>query len=62
MSTLTEKLRDVEKKELVYALRMCNGNILKAAKRLGITERMIRYKINKHGLKISKEVFDTLSQ
>jgi transcriptional regulator with GAF, ATPase, and Fis domain len=37
-------------------LRDCNWVMAKAARKLGITERMIGYKIRKHGLRI-KEVW-----
>ena len=55
MVTLKEKLEDVEKQEIGSALKECNWIMAKAARKLGITERMIGYKIKKYGLRI-KEV------
>jgi Nif-specific regulatory protein len=55
MVTLREKLKEVEKQEIISALKECNFVRARAARRLGITERMIGYKIKKYGLKV-KEV------
>ncbi len=45
----------MEREEIVNALRECNWVMARAAKKLGITERMIGYKVRKYGLRI-KEV------
>ena len=55
MESLRSKLKQVEKEEIINALKECNWVMARAARRLGITERMIGYKIRKHGLRI-KEV------
>lgn len=55
METMKNKLKEMEKQEIINALRECNWVMAKAANKLGITERMIGYKIKKYGLKI-KEV------
>jgi len=55
MDTLKDRVKEVEKQEIISALTECNGVMARAAKRLGITERMIAYKIRKYGIKI-KEV------
>ena len=55
MDTLTDKVRGIEKEEILNALRECNWVMSRAAKKLGITERMIGYKVKKYGLRI-KEV------
>lgn len=55
MATLKDRLKDVEKQEIISALKECNYVRARAARMLGITERMICYKIKKYGLKI-KEV------
>ncbi len=55
MVTLKDRLKDVEKQEIISALKECNYVRARAARMLGITERMICYKIKKYGLKI-KEV------
>ena len=48
-------MKKIEKSEIIHALRECNCVRARAARRLGITERMIGYKIKKYGLRI-KEV------
>ncbi len=53
MKSLKEKVVEIEKEAIVNALRECNGVIAKAARKLGITERMIGYKIKKY--RITKE-------
>ena len=55
MVTLKEKVKDVEKEEIINALKECNFVMARAARMLGITERMIGYRIKKYGLRI-KEV------
>jgi transcriptional regulator with GAF, ATPase, and Fis domain len=55
MATLKEKIRTMEKEEIIKALKDSNWVMAKAAKRLGISERMIGYKIKKYGLR-TKEV------
>ena len=45
----------MEREEIVSALRDCNWVMAKAARKLGITERIIVYKINKYGIR-KKEV------
>jgi transcriptional regulator with GAF, ATPase, and Fis domain len=55
MVSLKDKMKDIEKEEIVSALKACNCVMARAARKLGITERMIGYKIKKYGLKI-KEV------
>jgi transcriptional regulator with GAF, ATPase, and Fis domain len=55
METLESKLRQLEKDEIIQALKECNFVGARAARTLGITERMIRYRIKKYGLMI-KEV------
>ena len=55
METLKEKIKELEREEIIHALKECDWVMARAAKRLGITERMIGYKIKKYGLRI-KEV------
>jgi Nif-specific regulatory protein len=54
-TSLKCRIEELEKEEIIKALRECNWVMAKAAKRLGITERMIGYKIHKYNLRI-KEV------
>ncbi len=51
MNTLTERIRTIEKEEILSALRESEWVMSRAARRLGITERMIGYKIKKYGIK-----------
>lgn len=52
MLTLKEKIEDIERDEIISALTECKCNMAKAARTLGITERMIGYKIKKYGIRI----------
>ncbi len=54
MVTLRQKVEGLERSEILEALRKAGWVKAKAARMLGITERMIGYKIRKYG--ISKEV------
>ena len=45
----------MEKEEIILALMECDGVQARAARKLGITERMIGYKISKYKIEI-KEV------
>jgi len=54
-TSLKNRIEELEKEEIIKALKECNWVMTRAAKRLGITERMIGYKINKYGLRV-KEV------
>ena len=55
MDTLRDKIKDLEKEAIIGALSDSNWVMAQAARKLGITERMIGYKIKKYGLRI-KEV------
>ena len=55
MGTLRNKIKDMEREEIINALKECDWVMARAARKLGITERMIGYKIKKYGLRI-KEV------
>jgi Nif-specific regulatory protein len=45
MDALKDKIEEIEKEEIIKALQECNWIKVRAAKKLGITERMIGYKI-----------------
>ena len=49
MSSLKEQIREIEKEEIIRALKECDWVMARAARKLGITERMIGYKIKKYG-------------
>jgi transcriptional regulator with GAF, ATPase, and Fis domain len=53
--SLKNRIREMEREEIIHALRECNWVMARAARKLGITERMIGYKIKKYGIRI-KEV------
>jgi two-component system response regulator AtoC len=55
METLKDKIRGLEKEEIIKALKECDWVMARAARKLGITERMITYKIDKYGIR-TKEV------
>ena len=54
MDSLREKVREIEKEEIINAMQECKWIMSRAARKLGITERMIGYKIKKYN--ISREV------
>ena len=54
MISLVDKVEELERAEILEALRQTDWVKARAARRLGITERMIGYKIKKYG--IDKEV------
>lgn len=51
MDSLKERVKEIEKEEIINALKECNWVMARAAKELGITERMIGYKIKKYGIR-----------
>ena len=51
MSTLKEQIREIEKEEIIRALRECDWIMARAARKLGITERMIGYKMKKYEIR-----------
>lgn len=55
MATLKDKIEELEREEILKALRDCGWVMARAARTLGITERMIGYKIQKYGIR-TKEV------
>lgn len=50
-NTLTEQVEALEKRLIYDALKQTNGNQTQAGKILGITERNLRYKLNKYEIK-----------
>ena len=55
IGTLRNRIKEMEREEIISALKECDWVMARAARKLGITERMIGYKIKKYGLRI-KEV------
>jgi transcriptional regulator with GAF, ATPase, and Fis domain len=60
MSSLTDKVQEIEREEILNALKECNWVMSRAARILGITERMIGYKVRKY--KIRKEADNSIQQ
>ncbi len=57
MVSLSNRIETYEKEAIINALRDCKNVMAQAAKQLGITERMIAYKIKKYGITIRKGVY-----
>lgn len=51
MDSLKMKVTEIEKEEITKALRESNWVMARAARMLGITERMIGYKIKKYKIR-----------
>ena len=51
MGSLKMKVTEIEKEEITRALRESNWVMARAARMLGITERMIGYKIKKYEIR-----------
>jgi Nif-specific regulatory protein len=54
MESLREKVQEIEREEIISALKECNWIMSRAARKLGITERVIGYKVKKYNIR--KEV------
>ncbi len=52
---LNETVRNVERQLILDALERCDGVQRKAAKMLGITERVLWYKVKKYEIKVAEE-------
>lgn len=50
-SSLKDRVKKLERQEIINALKECNWVMARAAKKLGITERIIGYKIKKYGIR-----------
>jgi len=55
MGSLKEKIKEMEREEILKALIEHNWVMARAARMLGITERMIGYKIKKYGIRKGEE-------
>jgi len=53
--SLPKKLNKIEKKIIIDALEKTNGNITRAARKLGLKRQSLQYRINKH--KINIDIF-----
>lgn len=50
MGSLKDKLEDMEREAILMALKECDWVMARAARLLGITERMIGYKVRKYNI------------
>lgn len=62
MGSLKDKIQEIEKREILDALTECSWVMSRAAKKLGITERMIGYKIRKYGIRREGYVEEKLAK
>ena len=51
MGSLKDKVKDLEREEILHAMEECNWVMARAARRLGITERIMGYKMKKYGIR-----------
>jgi|MudIll2142460700_1097286.scaffolds.fasta_scaffold106444_2 Nif-specific regulatory protein len=51
MESLKDRIKEMEREEIINALKGCDWIMARAAKKLGITERMIGYKVKKYGIR-----------
>ncbi len=51
MDSLKKRVEEIEREEIINALKECEWVMARAARMLGITERMIGYKIKKYGIR-----------
>jgi Nif-specific regulatory protein len=51
--TLAQAVEELERRMIGDALRESQGNLAQASRRLGTTERILRYKVGKYGLRAS---------
>lgn len=56
MNSLKDKITELERESIITALKENNWVMARAARMLGITERMIGYKIKKLGIRKTFEI------
>ena len=55
---LKEKIEELERSEILTALRESRWIKSRAARMLGLSERMFNYRLRKYGIAIKKEVVE----
>ena len=55
---LKEKIEELERSEILIALREARWIKSRAARMLGLSERMFNYRLKKYGIAIKKEVVE----
>jgi len=58
MGSLTEKVKEIEREEIINAMNECNWVMSRAARKLGITERIIGYKIKSYNINSKYSIGD----
>ena len=53
---LKEKIEELERREIMNALRESGWVKSRAARLLGLSERMFNYRLRKYGIRLRKEV------
>ena len=61
-NTLNDKIQEMEREAILIALEECLWVQARAARKLGITERKIGYKIKKYGIEIKEGAKDSNQQ
>lgn len=61
-SNLKRRIQELEKEAILSALEESNWVMARAAKKLGITERMIGYKVKKYGMRIKEVRWNNIRQ
>ena len=54
VGSLDDTINNMERELIIDALRTTHGNMAKAARKLGITERIMGLRVSKHGIKAKK--------
>lgn len=54
-SSLKDRVKEIEREEIINALKECDWVMARAARKLGITERTIGYKIKKYGIRKERD-------
>lgn len=55
---LKEKVEELERSEILMALKEAHWCKAKAARMLGLSERMFNYRLKKYGIRIRKEIME----
>ena len=59
MGYLTDKVKEIERQEIVNALKECNWIMSRAARKLGITQKMIGYKVKNYNIRKEAVTIDS---
>ena len=59
MESLRDRVKEIEREEIMNAMKECSWIMSRAARKLGITERMIGYRIKKYNIGKGGETGDS---